>query len=420
MSVTIEPVDPSVYYSTYLNNRISDFEKLSERIAMSLGYPQINIEAHTTQVYDNIALACEMFTKFAGYTKEYLVFHSSLYEFNKGLPMAKLISNTPELGDEVTDAVHSVSSPISTTDIKMLNEDRTIYTYTVETDTTGPVEYLLQFKNDYYQHATKFIITAIYNDITDEVDASVAEYGTTYTSTDAKVTFAVKTGGDAVEIVVNATEKGIATVTISDYKSSMATSLTTYTRGMDNLLGTYRKVVDCFAFEEGSTAGINTLFTIEQTLAQQTYFSYAMGKHGFDLVSWYVLKEWLSMREKMLQQKFHFKFNERDQRLYVTPQPVREMQRAEFYGIVGCYLEKPLKDIIKEIWVYQYAQALTKITIGRIRGKYQGTTLFGSGDPNYTELLQEGLADKEKLEEGMMTGTSPGFGDAEPPMFFVG
>ena len=35
----------------------------------------------------------------------------------------------------------------------------------------------------------QFLITAIYNDITDEVDASVAEYGTVYTGSTPKVTF---------------------------------------------------------------------------------------------------------------------------------------------------------------------------------------------------------------------------------------
>ena len=43
----------------------------------------------------------------------------------------------------------------------------------------------------------------------------------------------------------------------------------------------YRKVMSVTDFEEGSNTGINTLFTLEQTLAQQTYFSYAMGNYGF-------------------------------------------------------------------------------------------------------------------------------------------
>ena len=421
MSVT--QVDPPkhFYYSTALNSRIKDIDLLSERISMSLGYPQINIEAHTEQVYDNIAQACEFFTKFAGYTEEMLVFHSSLYEIHKGIHIPALINFTPELSGEIVQSEAAINSPTSTIDIKIINDDRSLYTYTVSNDADQPVEYLLQFRGGYYHHVTKFIITAVYNDITDEVDASVAEYSTTYTGEVPKVFFNVKTGGDTVEIVINSQITGTASVTVSDYTpASTLPELTTYKRGMDPLLGTHRKVIDVFAFEEGTTSGINTLFTIEQTLAQQTYFSYSMGKYGFDLVSWYTLKEWLSMREKLLAQKFYWRFNEREQRLFLTPEPVRQRNRAEFWGAIGCYLEKPLSDVMKELWVYQYALALTKITVARIRGKYQGTNLFGGGAPNYNELLTEGLEEKGKLEESMMTGVSPGFGDAAPPMFFVG
>lgn len=413
------PVDQ--FYSTHLNSRISDINKLSERIAFSLGYPQVNIEAHQVQVYDNIAQACELFTKFAGYTEEYLVFHSSLYELHKGLYMPALLDNTPEMSETVTDPQSRRDRPSVSVDIKVLNTDHVIHSYTVEATSTGPVEHLLEYQADHYHHATKYLITAIYNDITDEIDASVAEYGQTFTTETPRVQFNVRTGGDRLEIVCSATVPGVATVTISDYQpSSTETKLTSYKRGMDSLLATHRKVVDVFAFEEGTTAGINTLFTIEQTLAQQTYFSYAMGKYGFDLVSWYVLKEWLSMREKLLSQKFHFRFNDREQRLYITPEPVRERNRAQFYGAVGCYLEKPLEHVIKETWVQQYALALTKITVARIRGKYQGTNLFGGGAPNYNELLSEGNQEKQKLEESLYSGSAPGLGDAEPIKFFIG
>ena len=421
--MTVQYLDPSPeqFYSTHLNTRIKHIDDLSGRIAMSLGYPQINVEAHQSQVYDNIAIACEMFTKYAGYTEEYLVFHSSLYNLHKGVYMPDLINNTPELEGEITDTQVTTDRPTTVTDIKMLNVDNVIYKYNVSTTVSGPVEYTIQFKGEYYHHVTKMVISATYNDITDEVDASVTEYGTVYTTEESKLKFNVRTGGDQVEILVNSTITGTCTVTVSDYKASASdTKLTTYKRGMDALLGTHRKVVDVFTFEEGTTAGINTLFTIEQTLAQQTYFSYAMGKYGFDLVSWYVLKEWLSMREKMLSQKFYFRFNDREQRLYITPEPIRERNRAEFFAAIGCYLEKPLEQVLKEVWVYQYALALTKITVARIRGKYQGTDLFGGGSPNYTELLSEGQEEKNRLEESLYNNTAPGLGDAEPPRFFVG
>jgi hypothetical protein len=82
-------------------------------------------------------------------------------------------------------------------------------------------------------------------------------------------------------------------------------------------------------------------------------------------------------------------------------------------------VERPVSQLVSEPWVYQYALALTKIVIGRIRGKYSGTNLFGGGAPNYSELLSEGNAEKEKLETKLYEGV-PGFGDGQPPLFFVG
>jgi hypothetical protein len=177
----------------------------------------------------------------------------------------------------------------------------------------------------------------------------------------------------------------------------------------------YRKVVSVIEFEEGSNQGVNTLFTLEQTLAQQTYFSYAMGNYGFDLVSWYTLKEWLDTREKLLAIRRDLKFDERTQYLQMYPQP----GSSRFYGVISCYLERPIRDLVKEQWVYEYALALSKITIGRVRGKFSGVSLLGGGTLNF-DLLQEGLSEKKELEQMLLTGASAGFGDSDPAMFFVG
>jgi hypothetical protein len=185
--------------------------------------------------------------------------------------------------------------------------------------------------------------------------------------------------------------------------------------GHDPLLDDTRKVIDVWSFEEGSGSGINTLFTIEQSLAQQTYFSYSMGNYGFDLISWYTLKNWLDTREKVLAIKRTFNFDPSNQYLQMWPEPI---VGQPFYGLVGCYVEKPLKQLVKEQWVYQYALALTKVGIGRVRGKFAGVQLFGGGTLG-TELLTEGLNEKKELEAMLFEGT-PGFGDADPPMFFIG
>lgn len=319
------------FYSTNLNHRIKGIADLTKRIAYTLGWPQVNVEVHAAQIYDNIAIACEMFTKYAGYTEEYLIFDSRLYDSAKGIRMDKLMTMTPE--------------------------------------TSALVEYL-------------------------EEETEGMSVGNMFSVDNNAPPFQVNTKDKA--------DRGVVDLPA----------------GYDTLLLQYRKVMDVFSFEEGSTTGVNTLFTIEQTLAQQTYFSYAMGKYGFDLVSWYTLKEWLDTRKKLLGQSWHVRFDERTQRMYIIPNPAGK-NRAKFYGLVGCYVEKPLSSVLKEVWVHKYATALTKITIGRIRGKYAGTGLFGGGTVNFQDILSEGIAERAELEEMLYTGAA-GIGDAAPPRFFVG
>jgi hypothetical protein len=190
---------------------------------------------------------------------------------------------------------------------------------------------------------------------------------------------------------------------------------TLYSNMFDYDVMDYRKVISVTDFEEGSTTGINTLFTIEQTLAQQTYFSYAMGNYGFDLISWWTVKNWLETREKVLALKRSCEFDDRTQYLRMYPEPTSS---TIFYGALACYVERPLRDLIKEPWVYRYALALSKITVGTVRGKYGSTTAFG-GQIFAQELLQQGITERDALEQQLYT-TSAGFGDADPVSFFIG
>jgi len=413
-----EEQSSEIVYSSYLNSKIKNISVLTERIAMSLGYPQINVEAHNTQVYDNIAQACELFTKFAGYTEEYLIFHTSLYEKNKGLYMPKLFEFTPEMNETVVSSQQSIDiDKHKVVTVLPNNGSQLVYSYQVKREVNQPVEFTIQFTSSYYHQVVKMLISAVYNDIDDQLSASLSEYGNTYATEEPKAVFAVVTNGDYVEIRCTCDVSGEVTIT---HTGSTTTKIpTAYNRSMDVLLNDHRKVVDCFSFEEGTSSGVNTLFTLEQSMAQQTYFSYAMGKYGFDLVSWYTMKEWMETRKKLLQQKYYWRFNEREQRMFLTPQP-NAFYKSQFWGCIGAYVEKPLKDVLQEPWVYQYALALTKITIARIRGKYQGTNLFGGGSPNYNDILSEGNTEKASLENKLFEGSSPGFGDAAPPMFFVG
>lgn len=349
----------SAFKSTNLTSQINSFERLGQRIVRAMGAPMINIEIHSDQLYENISIACEMYTKYAGYTTEYLVFDSNLYTPNKGIKLDELFSITPHFNRKNT---ASSTVYVSTSSI-----NSTFFTNSTALSTT--------------------YVDGIYvNQILNQTD-----YNTLVTFNSAA----------SLCFTPSQPQASVDRMNTFDYDT------------MD-----YRKVISVIDLEEGSTTGVNTLFTVEQTLAQQTYFSYSMGNYGFDLISWYILKDWLKVREKMLAQKRAYTFDERTQYLVIHPSPGTGQSHTRFHGIVACYVERPLRDVIKEMWVYQYALALSKISVGNVRSKYQGTNLFGGGQLN-SSLLDQGLNEKEKLENALLTGSTPGY-DAEPPMFFVG
>jgi hypothetical protein len=273
-------------------------------------------------------MACEMFTKYAGYTQEFLVFDSTLYEPGAGLRMDVLFSLTKNFNFR---AKFKDVSP----DIKSL--------YNVGRMVIGEANnpYLFQ--------------------VFDEKNPDTLELLNSY----------------------------------------------------DYLIGDYRRVIDVYDFEEGSNNGINTLFTIEQTLAQQTYFSYAMGNYGFDLISWVVLKNWLDTREKVLGMMPYLRFDPYTQVLKIIPEP---KSSNIYYGLVGCKVQRPIRFLIQELWIYRYTLAQTKIAIGHVRGKYQGTNLFGGQTVNGTDLMRQGEKEKDELEKEIVTDLI----DRSPTNFFIG
>lgn len=391
MACSILPV--SAFQSTNLNNKIDSFNRLADRIVRSMGAPIVTIEVHQDQLFENIAIACEFFTKYAGYTKEYLVFDSSLYTQDQGIRIDHLftIKASETLANRLAHKTpsRSTSSYISAMPVVY------VCVSAVEASVFSSLSAL---------SATLASAAGIqYNEILDT---------STYNQLGAALltSTAVSAYNFAGHFLPSISERSLT------IQGSNAQYVDTYNNMFDYDTMDYRKVIAITDFEEGESTGINTLFTIEQTLAQQTYFSYAMGNYGFDLVSWYTLKTWLDTREKMLALKRAFEFDERTQVLRMYPQPTTS---SSFYGCLPCWVERPLRDVVKEPWVYQYALALTKISVGYVRGKYGSLPLFG-GQVFSSDIVTQGLQEKDKLEQMMLTGASPGMGDADPIMFFVG
>jgi len=408
LACTIQPL--SAFLSTNLNSKVETYDRLGDRIKRSLGYPLVSLEIHTDQLRENIQIAVEYFTKYAGFTREFLIFDSSMYEKNKGIRLdllytlanTNLTTNTrkvagtnpigpgPEFIGSTPESVYVTTSSILSgnflnTKFPVFTGDTSVLSGSLSgtfTTNGGGQNGIQQF--ELFDHTLVSSITSLQTTGGSPLGQSFASLFT-------------KTPRQTLTIQGSASE-AVNFQNVFDYDI------------MD-----YRKVVDVTDFEEGSTTGINTLFTLEQTLAQQTYFSYAMGNYGFDLVSWYTMKEWIDTREKMLAIRRDVSFNPRTQYMTMYPQPGSD----KFYGVISCYIEKPIRSVIMEQWIYEYALALSMITIGRVRGKFGSVSLLGGGALNY-DLLQEGQQKKAELEQKLMEGASPGLGDSDPTMFFVG
>ena len=376
---TLTPI--SAFMSTNLNSQIECYQRLGQRILRTLGYPTINVEVHPDALYENISIAVEFFTKYVGYTKEFLIFDSALYERNKGIRLDHLftVANTGYTPAQILqnrkvgpdpDFNVSIPDPLY---ISLSAIPQTYFSTASSLSSSVPVEGIIPMQ--LINTSTYFELTAFNPDL---------------------VTLFKETPRQTFTIACEP-----------------QTEVTTFNNMFDYDVMDYRKVMEVISFEEGSTTGVNTLFTLEQTMAQQTYFSYALGNFGFDLLSWHTMKDWQDTREKMLAIRRDIHFDPRTQYLKLYPQP----KSSRFYGVLECYIEKPIRDIIKEQWVYQYSLALTKIVWGRILTKINSVQLLGGGMFNGDSVLTEGITEKKELEELLIEG---GYGDADPIMMFCG
>ena len=373
----ITPV--SAFMSTNLSSKIECFQELGARILRLLGHPIINVEIHPDQLYDAISMATEFYTKYAGYTREYLIFDSRLYETNKGLRM---------------DHLFTVANTGFTISQKLAEPTRPNPDFNVDIPSAMYVS-LSSIPTSYFTSSSALSSAVSENGIT--------EFQIVDTSTYAQLT--------SFRPSLSAVFKKSPQRKISS--QCVTSNATSFNNMFDYDIMEYRKVIALTDFEEGSNTGVNTLFTMEQTLAQQTYYSYAMGNYGFDLLSWHTMKDWIDTREKLLAIKRDIHFDQRTQYMKLYPQP----KNTQFWGVVSCYVERPLRDIIKEKWVLEYSTALAKVMWGRILTKITGAALVGGGSFNGETILNEGVTEKKALEDMLIEG---GYGDFEPPMFLVG
>lgn len=374
----IQPI--SAFMSTNLNSQIECYQRLGERILRTLGHPMINIEVHPDQLYEAISMSIDFFTTYNGYTKEFIIFDSRLYEKDRGIRL---------------DNLFTVANTGFTT-------AQTLQDYKIGPDPDFTVE------TPEPLYISLSAIPSTHFSSSSSLSSAVPSTGITKMQLINKSTYAELTAYDEGLVdLFSTTERDSFNIQCEpeeDVKS--------YNNMFDYDIMDYRKVIDVVSFTEGTSAGVNTLFSLENTLAQQTYYSYAMGNFGFDMLSWNAVKSWMDTREKMFATKKDVHFDARTQYLRLYPQPKIGVQ---YYGVLECWVERPIRDLVKEAWVLKYATAQVKVMWGRVLTKINGVTLPGGGVLNGGEVLGEGLSEIDNLETLLIEG---GYG-VDPPMMSI-
>ena len=363
----IEPI--SAFMSTNLNSQMECYQRLGERILRNLGHPMINVQIHPDQLYEAISQSVDFFTVYSGFTHEVLLFDSRIYDRNVGLRLDQLFT--------VASNNFTVSEQLQGKRIGP-NPDFNV-----------PISETL--------YISQSAIPASYFTNSPDLSAAVPDDGITEMQILNKETYEMIMDFDSsLEIYFKPSKQKNFTQQCEPVETKSFNNMFDYDI-MD-----YRKVIDVIRFEEGSSTGVNNLFSLETLMAQQSYFaSFGLGNFGFDMLSWHGVKNWIDNREKMFSTRREMQFDNRTQILRLIPQP---KNNTTFFGTIECYVERPLRDLVKEKWVLEYATALAKIMWGRVLTHITGVQLLGGGSFNGESVLSEGLEEKNRLEELLIEG----------------
>lgn len=406
-----------VFMSTNLNNKNKTYDDISERILHFFGYPAVSVsDLHRDQIYDAISIAVERFYKHAGVVKEYLILDSRLYEQNHGIPIDKLCTlsgilsrpddyatrKTSERGQEqqvkVPDDVYVTKLYIKKGDYFISNEDYKLLSSNVSPAQLEEIKMLKVMSEKYPDGIEELSI--ISKDFV-EFLVTKRKYVREMFKKSKDVVFTV--GGEKHELY---TDNG-GTHERDEFQ---------YNKMFDYDIMDYRKVASVTNYSESGVSSITSLYNFDTSLAQQFFYTNQFNHRSFGLTSWYALHQWRNLYEKMLAVKRGWSFNKDTQYLTLTPQP---KMGQRFFGIVECWVEKPLKDVLKEPWIFDYALALVKEMLGRVRSKWgDSVALLGGGSFSGNALAQEGVQAQKDLMQQLIKNQA--YGATHKPRFFMG
>ena len=366
------------FMSTDLNNKNKTYDDIAERILHFFGYPAVSVsDLHRDQIYDAISMAVERFYKHAGVVKEYLILDSRLYEQNHGIPIDKLCTISgiisrpddyatkrsaergPEQTVKVPDEVYITKDYIYKNDYYLSKSDYELLHKSVEEKDKPEIDMLYAMSQKYPDgiEPLSIISEKLYKYL-----VTKRRYNTEMFKKSKDTVFTL--GGERQELHTE-TDLGREREPLQ------------YNKMFDYDIMDYRKVVSVVNYSESGVSSITSLYNFDTSLAQQFFYTNQFNHRSFGLTTWYALHEWRNLYEKMLAVKRGWSFNKDTQYLTLTPQP---RMGERFFGIVECWVERPLKDVLKEPWVFDYALAVCKEMLGRVRSKWgDSVSMLGGG-----------------------------------------
>lgn len=405
------------FLSTNLNSRIESYKDLSDRILHMLGYPSVAItDLHVDQINDAISMACEFYSRYAGYTFETMVFDSRLYKRNVGIHLGQLftvasidaeqrrwanpmwINRGPDQQQEWPQDVYVTKKFIPRSAYFISEREFNVLMCNCRKTDQEIIEYLHYVSVNYPSGIDELSVISdrLYRFLIDRRGFKKEDFKK---SKDKVFT----QGGVREELYKECERHG---------KHRLKHK---YRKTYDYDIMDYRKVISVVSFQEMTSMSPLSLFAGISGLAEQTYFAWEFNNKGFSLLERHCLGEWLDMRNKILAMDRRWNFDKYTQYLTLSPQPHTPCPTT---AVIEAYVERPLRDIIKDPWVFKYALAQCKIIIGNIRGKWGDVQLLGGGVVSGNRFTQEGIQEVKELEQTLIE--KGGYSSALGPVFVIG
>ena len=156
-------------------------------------------------------------------------------------------------------------------------------------------------------------------------------------------------------------------------------------------------------FDIGDATSTNNLFNVRYQIALNDLYDLSR----YDLVPYFMNFMNIRFIEEMLVGKQPLRYNRHQNRLHIDMDwgkvTAGDYIIAEAYNILD---PETYTDVYGDRWLHKYVTALFQVQWGRNLTKFVGMQLPGGVQFNGEQILQQGLEEKQRLEEEMISSYS--------------